>query len=79
MLARGSRDAALGELRRAIVFPISGLTRTNWYYARALEATGRRAEAEYWYRAASRAERDGWPLYQNPITARAAAQRVAGR
>jgi serine/threonine protein kinase/TolB-like protein/tetratricopeptide (TPR) repeat protein len=79
MLARGRRDAALAELRRAIVFPISGFTRTNWYYARALEDAGRRTEAEYWYRAASRAERDGWPLYQNPIAARAAAQRVAAR
>ncbi len=79
MLARGSRDAAATELRRAIVFPISGLTRTNWYLARALEGANRLAEAEYWYRAASRAERDGWPLYQNPITARAAAMRVARR
>lgn len=79
MLASGNREGAVVELRRAIVFPISGLTRTNWYLARTLESLGRLADAAYWYGAASRAERDGWPLYQNPVTARAAAVRLARR
>lgn len=69
-LAAGRRDEAIAELRRSIVYPSAGFTRSNLYLAQALEAAGRRAEARRWYEAAARSSRDAAPLYVNPITAR---------
>lgn len=71
-LAQGRLDDAIAELQRSIVFPTMGLTRSNWYLARALRQQGRRAEARRVLEAAARAPRDGGGLYLNPVAVRAA-------